>query len=771
MAHAAGIALPLLGASLPPALLLFLLLGALLLLWRRPWPAGVLVAAAVAGMASGAAVVHREESDCRLHLPRRWDGEVTGRFLTRVSSDGSFPFRIEEGGPGEVGGPDECRGVVRALLPRGATLPRAGGRIRVASSWEGRAFPQPGLAEWAGRLRLAGDWEPAPGGGPWGKVLVLRGAIQERMVALWGERTAPMVEALVLARREHLDPELRDAFALSGTAHLLAISGFHVGVVAGILLGLLRLVGLGRRAAEGGAAAGCWSYVLAIGAPHAAVRAAVLLTLLVAARVRGRPVVPAGALGSALLLLLVFDPGWLASVGFQLSFAGTAGLVLLRDPVSRALDRGWKTLTGRERPGRGRQGLGADLLKGGAAGIVAGVSATLPTLPFLAWHFDRVSLIGIPATLAVAPAVAAAIPGIGAGLFLSLFSMTLGRFAAGGSGLLLDGVGRAIRWTAALPGASFWVSRGALIAAALGGIAVYFYLRRGYAGRVGPGARRLAATTAGTALVLLLPLLPLGRDLELHLIDVGQGDAVALRTPRGRWLLVDAGPRSAGFDSGTRRVVPYLRRHGARGVEALVLTHPHLDHIGGAPGVIAGIGVRGILDPSRPYGSGPYLAVLEAAREEGIWWWVAREGSAFQVDGLRIEVLHPDAETADAPELADPNDLSVVLLVRWGEGAVLLTGDAPAAVERRVLERVPRLSVLKVGHHGSRTSTSPEFLAATHPGAALIGVGDPNGFGHPHDVVVERLEAAGARIFRTDRDGDVRVRIRRDGTVHAETSR
>jgi competence protein ComEC len=591
------------------------------------------------------------------------------------------------------------------------------------------------------------------------------------MASLWGERTTPVVEALVLARREHLEPALRDAFALSGTAHLLAISGFHVGVVAGILLGLLRVAGLGRRGAEGGAAGGCWIYVTAIGAPHAAVRAAVLLTLLVAARVRGRPVVPAGALGSALLGLLVFDPGWLASVGFQLSFAGTAGLVLLRAPVARALDRGWTALTGRPSPAHGRHGFGADLLKGGAAGIVAGVAATLPTLPLLAWHFDRVSLIGIPATLAVAPAVAAAMPGIGAALLLSFVSLPLGRFAAGGSGLLLDGVSRAVEWMAALPSASVWISRAALAGAVAGGLAFHLLLRRTRAGRVGPGPRIAASTAVGGALALVLPLLPAGRDLEIHLIDVGQGDAVALRTPRGRWLLVDAGPRSAGFDAGSRRVVPYLRRHGARRLEALVLTHPHLDHIGGAPAVMDELAVRGVLDPSRPLGSGPYLQLLESARREDAWWWSARDGIAFEVDGLRVEVLHPDSTAAEGDELDDPNDLSVVLLVRWGDAAVLLTGDAPASVERRILPAIPPLTLLKVGHHGSRTSTASELLEAAHPAVALVGVGDPNGFGHPHEVVLARLEASGAEVFRTDRDGDVRVRIGRDGTVRATASR
>jgi competence protein ComEC len=476
-------------------------------------------------------------------------------------------------------------------------------------------------------------------------------------------------------------------------------------------------------------------------------------------------------LGSAFLVFLAVDPGGLGSVGFQLSFAGTAGLVLLRGPVSNAVDRALKALTGGAGPGGGTRTLGNDLVKGGVAGIAAGISATLPTLPLLAWHFDRISLAGIPATLVVAPAVAAAIPGIGASLLLSLVGIPLGRFVAGGTGLLLDSVAWGVRVVSQVPGASVWVSRPAVVVAVAGGTAVYLLVRRGLRKRVRPAHRTLAASGAGMALVLLLPLLPGGRQLEIHLIDVGQGDAIALRSPRGRWILVDAGPRSARFDAGTRRVLPYLRRQGVRRLEVLVLTHPHLDHIGGAPSVMEEMEVRGVMEPSRPYASAPYFSLLESAHSQGLWWWIPEAGRSFELDGVQVEVLHPDLETRTRPNLDDPNDLSVVLLVRWGEATVLLTGDAGAEVERGLLSGLPPLTVLKVGHHGSRTSTSSDLLAVTRPSVALIGVGDPNGVGHPHDPVLPRLEELGTRIFRSDRDGDVRVRVGPDGGVEVRTAR
>ena len=690
---------------------------------------------------------------------------MEGRFLTRPVPGSGLSFELVSGGPGG------CEGTVRAVAYAERGLPRAGQLIRVTASWEGRAFPEPAWADRSGILRIRSDWDLSPNLDVRGWLLSIRGRIQHRILDLWGEDLAPADEALVLARREHLDPGLRDAFALSRTAHLLAISGFHVGVVAALLIGALRLAGFRRLGAEVGAVLGCWFYVLSIGTPYAAIRAGVLLSLLLGARLRGRPVMGAGAVGAALLVLLVAEPGWLSSVGFQLSFAGTAGLVLLRGSVAKTLDSLSRLMIGQGLPMRRADHLGARMLRGGADGVTAGIAATLATLPFLAWHFDRISLVGIPATLVVVPIAAIVIPGIGSSLLFSLLPGGFGSFLAGGTGLLLHLIERLVMWVSTVPGASIWVSRDVLFGALLTSGLFFCLLRALYPGRVRPSIRTLATTLGGLVAVAALPLIPLRRTLELHLIDVGQGDAVALRSPSGRWLLVDAGPRSERFDAGARRVVSYLRRHDATRLEALVLTHPHLDHIGGAPAVLRELGARGILDPSWPMGSRDYLGVLEAARDSGVSWWTARSGSTFRIDDVQLTVMHPNAALASAPSIADPNDLSVILLVQWGEATVLLTGDAPASVEGNLLDALPRLTVLKVGHHGSLTSTSSELLNRVTPRIALVPVGDGNRFGHPHSVVMDRLDRAGIRVYRTDRGGDVRVTIRPDGSVEARASR
>lgn len=829
LAYGAGVALPQAGISWEPALL-FLLPALLLALWWRPgalvsvpsgrlsrmpgfrWSQGLLkgslsqagafqsalllhLLSVIAGVTAGESAVRGARRDCRLHLPVAADVEVTGRFLGRPAAGRGIPFRVEAGLPGE------CTGTVRAVWPGSHPEPPTGARIHLPARWEGRGFPEVGRGEWEGRLRLQPGGSPVgvPGdpaasgreewagalvadSGPREWALALRGRVLDRIGVLWPQR-APMVEALVLARREHLDPDLRAAFGLSGTAHLLAISGFHVGVVAGLLLAVLRLAGLHPGRAALFSALGAWAYVLSIGAPDAALRASVLLSLLALARMRGRPAFSVGALSTAFLGLLVVDPGALRSVGFQLSFAGTLGLVTLRGPLEGWVDRGWLRM-GRTPPRR-RPGAGAGerWLRGSSEGLIAGVAATLPTLPLLAWHFDRISLVGIPATLAVAPWVSLAIPGIGAAVVASMFSLPAGRFLAGGVDLLLAGVEAMVLWTAYLPGAAFWVSRDGLVGAGVGGGGVWWVLRRWRAGRIRPGIRAGVASVAGLSGVLLVPLLPGPTTLDLHLIDVGQGDALALRLPDGGWIAVDAGPRSPGWDAGTRRVIPYLRREGVRRLDALVLTHPHLDHIGGAPALLREFPVRGVLDPAHPVPSQPYLEVQEEARSQGISWWVADEGKRLRRRGVEIRVLHPDPSApliqrgtlqsgdGSLPSSLDANDLSVVLLVTFGQAHVLLTGDAYGWVEEAILPGLPPLTLLKLGHHGSRTSTSPALVEALRPRWALIPVGDGNRYGHPHGEVLERLERVGSRVLRTDRDGSVRLRIRPDGRVSVRTDR
>ncbi len=580
---------------------------------------------------------------------------------------------------------------------------------------------------------------------PGGLASSWRARLVERVDTLYGPR-APIVAALTLAETRDLDRELREDFVRSGTTHILSISGFHVAVVAGLVLALLRKLGASRRRAALGAAGGSWLYVALLGFPDPAARAAVMLTAVAVSRARGRPPARWGGLGAALLALVALDPLRLTSAGFQLSFAGAAGLVGWAGPLRRRLRRAWP------------RWVPDDLVDG----VAVGTAATLATLPFVAWHFERVSVVGIPATLLATPCVVLALPGALASLAADVVHPAAGRFLAGGTGLALDAFMWIARVTARPSWASVWVPRG-WVSVGVAGAVVGAHMANNLLGRARSGVLVAGAVAGIVAWPGLLALQSRG-TAELLVVDVGQGDAIALRTPRGRWLLVDAGPAWEG-DPGASPVVRSLRRRGVRRLEALVLTHPDLDHVGGAPAVLASFPVGEILDPGEPAGKGAYVAVLEAASRLGIPWRQVRAGDLRTWDGLDVRVLHAGSgPAAPAEGDADSNDASVVLAVAFGSFDALLTGDAPTSVERGLLAGVSRdLEVLKVGHHGSLTSTDPALLAHARPALALVSVGRRNRYGHPAPGVLERLAAAGASVRRTDREGTLSVLGRRDG--------
>jgi competence protein ComEC len=277
----------------------------------------------------------------------------------------------------------------------------------------------------------------------------------------------------------------------------------------------------------------------------------------------------------------------------------------------------------------------------------------------------------------------------------------------------------------------------------------------------------MIAAVGSLAFMVVVPAIPIGRSagVELHVLDVGQGDAILLRTDAGRWVLFDAGPAWNGSDAGRRVVIPYVLRRGGS-LDSFVLSHPHNDHVGGAASVLSAMHPRRYWDAAFAGGAESYIASLAVARKEGIEWHRVHPGDSVRIDGVTLSFLAPDSVWTVG--LKDPNLASTIALVRYGVVRFLLVGDAERGEEDWLLAHDPtelRADVLKVGHHGSSTSSSDEFLAAVHPALAVISVGAGNKYGHPSGDVVRALARVGAEVLRTDEAGTIVVRS--DG-VHIE---
>jgi beta-lactamase superfamily II metal-dependent hydrolase len=252
------------------------------------------------------------------------------------------------------------------------------------------------------------------------------------------------------------------------------------------------------------------------------------------------------------------------------------------------------------------------------------------------------------------------------------------------------------------------------------------------------------------ALLLLLVLATSARaQLELRFLDVGQGDAILLREG-GRAVLIDAGPSG--------KIVPELRKLGVSELDLLVATHNHEDHIGGMPAVMRELRIRNYMDNGIPHPTGIYRRTIDAVRSGGTRYLLATERT-ITLGAARLRVL-------PIPHRRKQNDSSIGLLVEYGSFRALLTGDAEQSELHFWLThaRIPRVQVVKVSHHGAYDGTTREWVAATQPKLAVISVGTPNSYHHPSIATVRRWEAFGARIRRTDQDGNIVVRANPDGT-------
>ena len=545
---------------------------------------------------------------------------------------------------------------------------------------------------------------------------------------------APLVRALVIADMSAIDATQRDRYADAGLVHMLSVSGLHVGIIALALELLGAALRLPRAPTRVASLVILSAYVAAIGAPPPAVRAAVMLGVLLVSRLRQRPTSRWAilALGGAVPLVV---PATVLDLGWQLSVAGAAALVAGGMLVRRVVPRRWKGW---------RRTI--------AAGVVISLVATVTTAPLVAWAIGRVALVGPVTNLLADPIMGLLQPVLFVALCIPIpLVETLCADAAHALVAAFDAVARA---GAAVPGGVLAVAP-STTSAILAGVAAVAAL-------VACASRwPVRAIVVGMSAIAALVIAPIVRPdrpfTELHVLDVGQGDAIALRTRRNRWVLVDAGRNWIGGDAGRSTVVPYLAHRGGS-LALFVLSHPHADHVGGAASVFASLHPARFLDPGYVGTTPAYRDALGEAARARIPWQRVRPGDSLRVDEVTLTALAP--ESTWVAGLSDANLASTVLMARVGSIRFLFTGDAEGPEEEWLLSRDPgalAADVLKVGHHGSRTSTTPRFLGAVRPRLALVSVGAHNAYGHPSPEIMQALRDSGVQVLRTDRVGTIVV--------------
>ncbi|MHB8151957.1 MAG: DNA internalization-related competence protein ComEC/Rec2 [Vulcanimicrobiaceae bacterium] len=559
----------------------------------------------------------------------------------------------------------------------------------------------------------------------------------------------PPVDAALLAgelwgERSDLPPELRAEFQTTGTVHVLVTAGLHVGVMAALALALFGVLGLPRAWACALGALLVWSYVAFSGAHLPSVRAATMLSFALAARACGRNALSWNALAAAAIVLVLARPSSIASASFALSFSCVGAIFALLPLLEPMLEHRLPRV-----PHRLREAFALTL------------ATQLGTWPLSAAIFLQFSSYALLANLAVVPLVGTTMLLGGAQLLLSPLPL-FAQLAANVNAWLLAWMLAAVHLLAMLPGA-----RLPMTPAPAWCIAAYDLALLGGTWLWSRGTRSLAlALLLCTSALVLAPPRTQNTTLRVTALDVGQGDGFVVQSPRGHVLLIDAGTPAMG----RLVVLPFLLRHGIHAVDAIMSSHPHAGHAGGAIAVLQSLRVGALIDAGVSPPNATYEAVLAAAAAAHVPILHVRTGAIWRSDdGLSLRSLAPTRPwVAGTPRDMDEN--SLILRLRYGCFTMLFTGDAGDVQEARLLAAgAPlRAQVLKVGHHGSAYASSPAFLAAVQPRIAVISVGRYNRFGLPTARALAALRRAGARILRTDHDGAVSLAVsgRRDARTH-----
>jgi len=582
----------------------------------------------------------------------------------------------------------------------------------------------------------------------------LRSRLSRTMASILPEPKASLAQGVILGIRGNIPAAVRDSFVKSGTAHLLAISGLHLSIVAGILLSLgIGLFGRRHYLYVWLALSVIWLFALLTGMNPPIVRGAIMASLFLTAELLGRQRSAFTALAFAAAIMVGLSPHILWDASFQLSFLAMTGLIFLAPPLMALGRRGVKATLGESRAA-------------GTASIITDsfaitASAVIAVWPLIAHYFGIVSLVSLPATLFSLPALPAVIvTGVLAG-GLGMIALPVGQVVAWLAWLFLSYMLVVVNIFAALPLA--YIEVGAVTPYLIGAyylglaLAIYLYRRRQQVGTL--TARTLSTARSGmdkaSSLISVIPkkwLIPplvvvailvaitatTMPDDKLHVsfLNVGQGDAILVQTPAHQDILIDGGPSPQAIGMGLGQKMPFWDRT----IDLVVLTHPHADHLTGLVEVLERYRVKQVLMPEGDGASSIYDEWLKSIEAKQVKPSFARAGQRIDLgDGVVIEVLNPPTPHLSGTE-SDIDNNGVALKISMNEISFLLTADIMWEAESELIARGAKLNntVLKVAHCGSKTSTTPKFLAMANPQVAVISVGD-NTYGHPSPEVIARL--------------------------------
>jgi len=614
----------------------------------------------------------------------------------------------------------------------------------------------PGLSSYAEylenkgiRARLYASRSPEVISGGHGNILkrisfALRGRLKDIPSKILPKPYSELISSIIFGSKASPPPEdMKETYRRAGTIHLLVASGLHLSILIGCVMGIFRFLNLPQKGGAIAATVFGLIYAVMAGLGASIVRAFIMSELTLLALVLEREKDALNSLSIAALILLIVNPGSLFEIGFQLSFAATAGLLFVAPVFEEAM--------------KGK--IPRYLL----VPISISLAPFLLTMPIIAYHFSQVSLVAVLTNALIISWVGYAVILGFACVILGAIFLPLAFIFSGALFFMLKALNFVVYGLGGLPFACIYIKPPTLVL-----IFGYYMV---LAGIIYIMKNRMTFKFNKNKLVIIfLIFLSIvvwhsatsgmggltGKILEITVIDVGQGDSILIETPSGKKVLVDGGEEYAG----KKIVVPFLRRKGINSLNMVILTHPHGDHVAGLPEVLKSFKVDSVFDAGIPHTSSYYENFLKLIEENKIKYKAARLGDILDFqDGVKASIYAPSEPLLEGTN-SDLNNNSIVMRLTYGKFSILLTGDMESEGEERLIEKGAYLksSILKPGHHGSNTSSSTDFLAKVQPEVAVISVGADNKFGHPGRKTLERLKEYNIQVLRTDKDGAIVIR-------------